>query len=169
VGASGDAGTVDHSKTVGLTGDLASGQAGTVSRGETLLALMGVSARGEIQTLGVARDIPVSGSEGSVSVGDAGKTSTTGLSGVYGQGSASQVIVPLNSQTTIADVGFVGLTVTIALTGVQGRGASGTPTVAPRLLGITGTAASGLEGDVIAVYWKPIDDTQDPNWQNIQT
>jgi hypothetical protein len=39
--------------------------------------------------------------------------------------------------------------------------------VAPRLFALTGVRASGFAGTVIAVYWKPIDDTQDANWQNV--
>jgi hypothetical protein len=31
----------------------------------------------------------------------------------------------------------------------------------------TGVSATGQVGIVIAVYWKPIDDTQTPSWQNI--
>jgi hypothetical protein len=39
--------------------------------------------------------------------------------------------------------------------------------VADRILALTGVNATGSVGDVIAVYWKPIDDTQTPSWQNI--
>jgi hypothetical protein len=34
-------------------------------------------------------------------------------------------------------------------------------------LELTGNAASGAVGDVIAVYWKPIDDNQTASWQNL--
>jgi hypothetical protein len=39
--------------------------------------------------------------------------------------------------------------------------------VAARILALTGVSATGSVGDVIAVYWKPIDDTQTASWQNI--
>jgi len=39
--------------------------------------------------------------------------------------------------------------------------------VAERTLALTGVNAIGSVGDVIAVYWKIIDDTQTPSWQNI--
>jgi hypothetical protein len=39
--------------------------------------------------------------------------------------------------------------------------------VAARSLALTGVSATGSVGNVIAVYWKTIDDTQTPSWQNI--
>jgi hypothetical protein len=40
-------------------------------------------------------------------------------------------------------------------------------TIAERFLALTGVAATGAVGDVLAVYWKPIDDSEIANWQNI--
>jgi hypothetical protein len=40
-------------------------------------------------------------------------------------------------------------------------------TVAERILALTGVAANGAVGDVIAVYWKVIDDSETANWQNV--
>jgi hypothetical protein len=40
-------------------------------------------------------------------------------------------------------------------------------TIADRILALTGVSAKGATGDVIAVYWKLIDDSQTANWQNI--
>jgi hypothetical protein len=37
----------------------------------------------------------------------------------------------------------------------------------PRVFSLTGNLASGFTGDVIAVYWKVIDDSETANWQNI--
>jgi hypothetical protein len=146
---------------------LASGQVGTLSRGATLLALTGVSALGEIQSLGVARDITVSGNVSAGTVGNVSNTNTAGLSGVTGQGLVSQVIVPLNSQAAIGEVGSVGSALTIALTGVGARGIAGSASLDPRTLRLSGVRAVGAVGSTIAVYWKPIDDTQNPNWQNV--
>lgn len=167
VNSVGSVGTVDHGKELAVTGVGLAGEAGTVSRGNTLLAMIGVTAQGQIESFGVDRDITVSGNPATGAVQSTDIATTLFVLGVEAQGTSSQVIVPLNSQTTNAEVGFVGLAVTIELTGVQGQGASGTLTVAPRLLGITGTSALGAEGDVIAVYWQIINDTQVPNWQNI--
>jgi hypothetical protein len=128
---------------------------------------MGVSARGEIQTLGVARDVAVSGNAGEGAVGDVDKASTAGLSGVHVQGLVSQAIVPLNSQAIAAAVGSVEPVVSVALTGVGAVGAVRAMGVGPRLFALTGVRASGAVGSVIAVYWKPIDDTQVPDWQNV--
>jgi hypothetical protein len=36
-----------------------------------------------------------------------------------------------------------------------------------QLVALAGVNATGSVGDVIAVYWKIIDDTQTPSWQNI--
>jgi hypothetical protein len=84
-------------------------------------------------------------------------------------------------------VGNVGVTLAVALTGVSAAGSVGTVTHGGAVVDITGSAATGnveavghnhlialtgvnatgSAGDVIAVYWKPIDDTQTPSWQNI--
>jgi hypothetical protein len=40
-------------------------------------------------------------------------------------------------------------------------------TIAERIKALTGVAATGQVGNVIAVYWKLIDDSQTANWQNI--
>jgi hypothetical protein len=50
---------------------------------------------------------------------------------------------------------------------VASSAAVGSVTLAPRLLSLTGDLASGFTGDVIAVYWKLIDDSESANWQNI--
>jgi hypothetical protein len=39
--------------------------------------------------------------------------------------------------------------------------------IAARILALTGVSATGSTGDVTAVYWKLIDDSQTANWQNI--
>jgi len=54
------------------------------------------------------------------------------------------------------------------LTGVSASGAVGTPGLI-RTHDLTGNAARGNVGNVIAVYWKIIDDNQPTTWQNINT
>jgi hypothetical protein len=160
-------GTVDHSKEAAVTGVEAVGQAGTVSRGPTLLDLIGVTATGQISSLGVERDTLVSGVGASGLSGTVVQSFAVAVSGVFALGLVSQVIVPLGSDEAVGEVGTVVSVLTIALTGVGATGAVDTMAVDPRVLGLTGVLAVGSEGDVIAVYWKPIDDTQVPNWQNI--
>ena len=46
-------------------------------------------------------------------------------------------------------------------------GAVGSMALGPRVFSLTGNLASGFTGDVIAVYWKVIDDSETANWQNI--
>jgi hypothetical protein len=58
--------------------------------------------------------------------------------------------------------------VTVELTGVSASGAVGTPGLI-RTHNLTGNAARGNVGNVIAVYWKIIDDNQPTTWQNINT
>jgi hypothetical protein len=90
-----------------------------------------------------------------------------GLSGVAAQGVSDRVIVPLPSNQADGAVGSVTADRSVALTGVGGSGAVGTMTIADRILALTGVSAKGATGDVIAVYWKLIDDSQTANWQNI--
>lgn len=167
VGGAGAAGTVTHGKTLGLTGNLASGQVGTVSRGETLLALIGVTATGQISAPGVSRDTLVSGVNGEGAAGSVVQSFAVGVSGVFALGLVSQVIVPIGLDEAVGEVGTVINVRTIALTGVSAQGIAGAASVGPRVFAVTGVAARGATGDVIAVYWKPIDDTQNPNWQNV--
>jgi hypothetical protein len=77
------------------------------------------------------------------------------------------VIVPLQPALASGEIGSVAAGITIALSGVSARGNAGTVSVAPRLLSLTGNRASGFTGNVIAVYWQLIDDSETANWQNI--
>ena len=88
--------------------------------------------------------------------------------------------------TGVQATGNVGVEApTQALSGVASSGAVGTVSVANRLIALSGVASSGTTqslistqilagveaggavGNVIAIYWKLIDDSQTPNWQNI--
>jgi hypothetical protein len=138
-----------------------------VARGETLLALIGVAATGEIETVGVAKDVLVSGVDASSAVGSVVNSSSAGLESVSAQGLVSQAIVPLNSQAIAAEVGTVGAQVSIALTGVGARGNAGAVALGTRNIALVGVAASGAVGNVIALYWKPVDDNATVNWQNV--
>ena len=88
--------------------------------------------------------------------------------------------------TGVQATGNVGAEVaTQVLSGRQARGAVGTVSVAARVIALTGVGstgsvakpvggqaitgvfASGAVGNVIAIYWRLIDDSQSANWQNI--
>ena len=53
------------------------------------------------------------------------------------------------------------------MTGVGSRGAVGTVTMANRGATLTGVAAVAQVGNMVAIYWSLIDDSQTPSWQNI--
>ena len=50
-----------------------------------------------------------------------------------------------------------------------GMGAIGTVSIEARTFGLTGDLAVGNVGDVLPVYWKPINDTQTASWEQINT
>jgi hypothetical protein len=89
------------------------------------------------------------------------------LTGNLAFGYPGGVIVPLQPVTATASVGSVVQEVSIALSGVNASGSVGTMSIAARVLALTGVNATGSVGDVIAVYWKPIPDDQNPDWTNI--
>jgi hypothetical protein len=102
------------------------------------------------------------------SVGTVGVANTLGLTGNEAFGQASQVIVPVNSNQALASVGTVEPVITIELTGLSASGALGTMGLI-RTHSLTGNSATGSTGNVVAVYWKLIDDNQSTIWQNINT
>jgi hypothetical protein len=167
VSAAGSVGTVDHSKAVALTGNSASGAVGTVTLGARSKALTGNAASGAVGSVTQGISKALTGVSATGSVGTVVQSASAPLTGVFAQASVSQVIVPLNPLTATGSVGTVVKEVSIALTGVNASGSVGTMSVAARILALTGVNATGSVGDVIAVYWKPIDDTQTPSWQNI--
>ncbi len=72
---------------------------------------------------------------------------------------------PLTFVLATGEVGSVGIADReIALTGVSSSGFTADLAGGQSL---TGVQAGGAVGNVIAVYWKLIDDSQTANWQNI--
>jgi hypothetical protein len=118
-----------------------------------------------------------------------GTTIVVALTGVQGAGNAGTVAYeeqwPQTGDQATGSVGTLGLTITVALTGVQASGLLGSITrgeASFSLSGVnasgavytpisgqplTGVQAGGAVGNVIAIYWKLIDDSQTANWQNI--
>ena len=102
------------------------------------------------------------GQVGNVSLG----TISVALTGVNAEGIVGRALVPLVSNNAVGEVGSVNKALTVALTGAVGSGAVQSVNVLA-LLGLTGVAATGSVGNVLPVYWKPIPDNTDANWQNI--
>jgi hypothetical protein len=74
--------------------------------------------------------------------------------------------------TGVSASGLVGEDVpvrSLALTGVSAAGAVGTMSIGARLVAITGSQAMGNVGNFGVFYWSLIDDTENANWQNINT
>jgi hypothetical protein len=115
---------------------------------------------------GYSKDLTGVGAAGDV--GTTGVSSTLGITGNLAYGQVSQVIVPLNSNQALAFVGTVVQGVSVGLSGVGAAGNVGN-FATPRTFGLTGNRATGSVGDVVAVYWKIIDDNQSTVWQNINT
>jgi len=166
VAGSGAVGTLGFGKSFLLTGDVADGAVGSVTTSRTV-ALSGVSASGAVGTVVATRTKALTGVAGSGAVGSVTTQRTKALTGVLAQGTAGQVIVPLLPNSATGAVGSVSADRVIALTGVASNAAVGSMALGPRVLSLTGNLASGFTGDVIAVYWKLIDDSETANWQNI--
>jgi len=144
------------------------GDVGSVTVAERFIAITGVSASGVAGTVAGLYAMELTG-VGSVSdVGTVGVANTLGLTGNEAFGQVNQIIVPLNSNQALASVGTVVFDMTVELSGVGSTGDIGTMGVI-RTHSLTGNLASGGAGNVVAVYWKLIDDSQSTIWQNINT
>ena len=72
----------------------------------------------------------------------------------------------------VAASGAVGAVVhgeEFALTGNVAVGNVGTVGLATRSLALSGVQASGSAGDVLAVYWKLVDNSDSSNWALVET
>jgi hypothetical protein len=92
---------------------------------------------------------------------------TVGLTGVDGYGYPGGVVVPLSPLTADGFVGNVLSEITIELTGSSTFGSAGGVAVGTRAVNLTGVSARGSVGNLNAVYWRNIDDSQTASWQNI--
>lgn len=118
---------------------------------DVTVALTGVSATGDIGTVGVQHDQPITGNAGTSAVGSVTPNTTVALTGVAGTSAVGSV----TPSTTVALTGVAGTgaagtvtpNTTVALTGVAGTSAVGT--VAPSTtIGLTGVSATGAVGTV---------------------
>jgi hypothetical protein len=74
--------------------------------------------------------------------------------------------------TGVLASGLVGEDVpvkSVAITGVSATGEVGTVSIGARLVAITGSQAMGNVGNFGKFYWSLIDDSENANWQNINT
>ena len=145
---------------------MATGSVGDVV-GSSTVALNGVNAAGLAGTVSADKTVSLSGVAGDGSAGTVNPVISAILTGVNINGTAGQVIVPLLPNSAIGEVGTVSADREIALTGVASSAAIGSTTLGPRLISLTGNLASGFTGELIAVYWGVIDDSENANWQNI--
>jgi hypothetical protein len=114
-----------------------------------VVALTGVQSAGNVGTVAYEEQWPQTGDVAVGAVGTVGVTLTIELTGVVASGLLGDIVR--------GDTSF-------ELSGVAASGAVYTPTSGQPL---TGVQAGGAVGNVIAVYWKLIDDSQTANWQNI--
>ena len=134
-----------------LTGVLASVLAGSVGP-EFSIELSGVASSGLVETITL--------------------DTTTALIGVSVSGLVEtvspEVAALLTSSLSTGTVGTVVFSsvLLVDLTGVSASGAAGNIEHA-KIVSLLGASALGSVGDVIAVYWKPIDDDQTPTWGSI--
>lgn len=177
---------------VALTGVQASGAVGTAAVAERSFALTGVElygdeggvgeygigativhveAYGYVGTVGVAeRSIALTGVGATGAAGTVSFTPTpTGLQAV---GSVGAVVisqtVALTGVSASGSVGDVTETNSPTEDGVQAAGAVGTVTMGERFVALNGVSARGQAGTMGEFYWTTIDDSETPNWQNVE-
>lgn len=116
---------------------------------DVTVALTGVSATGDVGTVGVQHDQPITGNAGTSAVGSVTPNTTVALTGVAGTSAVGSVTpstsVALTGVTGTGAAGTVAPSTSVALTGVAGTGAAGTvtPNTTVALTGVAGTSAVG--------------------------
>jgi hypothetical protein len=151
-------------------GVVATGQVGNVGL-TTTVALSGVAASGDVGT--VAGGHLVSGVEATGAVGNVGKSVTVALSGVSASGQVGTVsgsnAVALTGVSAVGETGSLTpeFVFSVALTGVQATGQTGSFGI-EHTRAIIGNIINGEVGTAPPL-WSLIDDSQDGNWQNVNT
>jgi hypothetical protein len=131
-------------------------------------ALLGVTASGSLGSFPNPTGVLGTGNIGTLALG----TRSIGVTGVSAQGNLGRLIAPLLYVYAQGNIGAVVQGISIALTGAANTGTVGNLGVAERLIGLQGTQAIGVAGNIIPVYWRIIDDSQtppDPLWVLIDT
>jgi len=165
--ASGSVGTITRNVSVALSGVLCHPDVGGVDE-TNLPEIQEVHANGfagiaSPNRLIVLSGVVASGLTGTIANGGV----VVGLTGDEAYGYPGGVVVPLSPLTADGFVGNVLSEITIELTGASLSGNVGSVGVGARSLALTGVLASGSVGNLNAVYWKIIDDSQTTSWQNV--
>jgi len=165
--ASGSVGTITRNVSVALSGVLCHPDVGGVDE-TNLPEIQEVHANGFAGIASPNRLIALSGVVASGLTGTiANGGVVVGLTGDEAYGYPGGVVVPLSPLTADGFVGNVLSEITIELTGASLSGNVGSVGVGARSLALTGVLASGSVGNLNAVYWKNIDDSQTASWQNV--
>jgi len=165
--ASGSVGTITRNVSVALSGVLCHPDVGGVDE-TNLPEIQEVHANGFAGIASPNRLIALSGVVASGLTGTiANGGVVVGLTGDEAYGYPGGVVVPLSPLTADGFVGNVLSEITIELTGASLSGNVGSVGVGARSLALTGVLASGSVGNLNAVYWKIIDDSQTTSWQNV--
>jgi len=165
VAAAGAVGTPSARSNPSTTGVLGNGAVGSVLNGITIALtgveafgfegvetpnLSGVQASGAVGTLTQGRGNNLLGVQASGAVGSLATSRIVALTGVGAFGALGSVV---GGQPTTGDIAY----------GYVGNIGMGTRTVA-----LSGVSANGRAGNVDVFYWTTIDDSETPNWQNVE-
>jgi hypothetical protein len=106
-------------------------------------------------------------------VGDVTETNNPTENGVEAIGSVGTVgvderFIALTGVEASGAVGTVTETNSPTEDGVVATGAVGTITIGERFVALSGVSASGQVGTVNNFYWTIIDDSETPNWENVE-
>ena len=167
VSASGALGAVTYS--VGLIGTQAQGLAGTMAVAPRSFAITGIQATGVLGITAPSLSLNSTGVSASGAVGTVVLGISPALFGVQSSGLVGTTSFAFSRALTGASAaGSLGAVIySVALAGVPATASVGLMSVGTRFIALTGVQASGQTGDVTAVYWKLIDDSQTANWQNV--
>lgn len=163
---SGAVGTITRDVSVALTGVLCHPDVGGVNE-SNFPEIQEVHANGYAGITSPDREIVLSGVAADGLIGTVVQSASIDLTGNLGYGYPGGVIVPINSNQADGLVGSVLGNREIVLTGNASSASIGSVGTGARTFALMGNQAQGNAGDLIAVYWKIIDNSQTANWQNI--
>ena len=156
-----------------ITGSGSVGNAGSFDLGTLSVDISGLAASGVLGVATASSNLPITSNEALGAIGDL----TVSLLSELSSASADALLGALELNQSVAIVGVPASAIPgtmtgdalyfAAITGTVSTGAVGSTTLGPRLIPITGNAASGNVG--IVWCWTPINDDQNPNWTLIPT
>jgi hypothetical protein len=156
-----------------ITGSGSVGNAGSFDLGTLSVDISGLAASGVSGVATASSNLAITSNAASGAVGNL----TVSLLSELSSASADGLLGALASNRSVAIVGVPASAIPgtmtgaalyfAAITGTVSTGAVGSTTLGPKLIPITGNAASGNVG--IVWCWATIDDDQNPNWTPIST